>query len=312
MEEKELKKTQSYDSFEIARIMGEPKDPRKPYPELVTLVCDTDTASPDEYVYYFDVLSETDTVYIITATGEITQSNVSPDTPGALSFVDVASPEYYVKLTDLASAKERTLARKVETINRALNAWETYKVITLIDAAVPSGNKFTLSSGYTRFTYADLVNMIDAVTDYADGYVLIAGTTIDKDIKLWDWNDNKYTSLAAALKDLNVTILRQFGSVTIDGGATTILDPTYAYLVGTSTQIGKPLIFVRKQLSDIDLLGGAIFSAGEKPERLVFVSPNPIHATSGTNRYLAVGVTGFEEIGAAVVNSYALARFIRV
>lgn len=301
-----------YDHLEISRILGEPRDPRKPYPEIVELTCATDTAEPNEYTYYYDVLVETDKVYAITATGEITQENVSPDAPASLSFVDVASPEYYVKITDLASAKERTLARKIATINRALNAWESQKIIALTDAAVPAGNQFTLGSGATRFTYERLVTMIDSVTDYADGYVLAVGTTIDKDIKLWDWNDNKYTSLATALKDLNVTILRQFGQVTIDGAATDILTSTKAYLWGTNTQVGKPLIFVRKRLSDIDLLGGAIYNNGEKPERLVFVSPNPIHATTGTNRYLAVGVTGYEQIGAAVVNSYALSSFNRV
>lgn len=300
-----------YNTLEIARILGEPVDPRKPYPEIVTLLCDTDTAEPNEYTYYFDVLAETDIVYIITSTGEVTQNNVTPDTPAALTFADYASPEYYVKITDLASAKERTLARKVKTINRALDALETYKVIQLIDAAVPSGNKFTLGSGASRFTYERLVTMIDAITDYADQYVLIVGTTVDKDIKLWDWNDNKYTSLATALKDLNVTIIRQFGSVTIDGTPTTIMPATYAYLIGNSSATGKALIFVRKRLDDIDLLGGAIKENGEKPQRLVFVSPNPIHATSGTNRYLAVGITGFEEFGAAVVNTYALSRFIR-
>jgi hypothetical protein len=302
-----------YDHFEISRIIGQPVDPRKPYPELVELVCDTDTAAPDEYVYYYDVLSETDIVYVITATGEVTQNNVTPDTPAALTFLDVASPEYYVKLTDLASAKERTLARKKLTINRALNAYETYKVIALTDAAVPAGNKFTIGSGETRFTYERLVTMIDSIADYADNYVLLAGTTVDKEIKLWDWNDNKYTSLASALQDLNVKILRQFGSVTVDGSPTTILDPTYAYLYGTSTAIGKPLIFVRKQLNDIEFLGGTVFTDGaEKPQRLVIVSPNPVHATTGTNRYLAVGVTGVEEFAAAVVNPYALARYIGV
>lgn len=298
-----------YDHLEIARILGQPVDPKKPYPELVELICDTDTAEPNEYVYYFDVLAETDTIYTITSTGAVTTTNVAPDTPASLTFADFASDEYYVKLTDLASAKERTLARKVQTINRSLNALESQKLIATIDAAVPSGNKFTLASGATRFTYERLVTMIDAVTDYADSYVLLAGTTVDKDIKLWDWNDNKYTSLASALKDLNVTIIRQFGSVTIDGTPTTILDATYAYLIGLNTNIGKPCIFVRKKLSDIDLLGGAIKENGEKPERLIFVSPNPVQVS--TTRYLAVGITGFEEVALAVVNIYALARFIR-
>lgn len=301
-----------YDHLEISRIIGQPVDPRKPYPELVEAVCDTDTASPDEYVYYFDVLSETDTVYIITATGEVTQNNVTPDTPAALTFLDAASPEYYVKLTDLASAKERTLARKKLTINRALNAYETYKIVQLTDAAVPAGNKFTISSGSDHFAYNDMVNMIDAVTDYSDNFFFLAGTQIDKDIKLWDWEDNKYTSLASALQDLNVTIVRQFGSVTVDGSPVDILASDYAYLYGTSTAIGKPLIFVRKQLNDIEYLGGTVFADGaDKPQRLIIVSPNPVHATSGTSRYLAVAMTGVEEFAAAVVNPYALARFIR-
>lgn len=299
-----------YDALEIARILGEPKDPRKPYADVLTAVCQTDTAEPDEYVYYFDALTETDKVYVITSSGSVTQENVSPDTPVLLSFVDLASPEYYVKVTDLAKAKERTLARKVATINRAMNAYEIYKVIQLIDAAVPSGNKFTLSSGYDHFTYQNLVYMIDSITDYADGYVLLAGTTIDRDIKLWDWEDNKYTSLASALQDLNVTIYRQFGQVTIDGVATDILPATYAYLVGTSTAMGKPVLWVRKKLNDIDFLGGALYENGEKPERLVFVSPNPVQV-EGTGRFLAVGITGFEEFAAAVVNDKALARFVR-
>jgi len=154
--------------------------------------------------------------------------------------------------------------------------------------------------------------MIQGIIDYADGYVLIVGSTIDSDIKLWDWNDNKYTSLAAALKDLNVTIIRQTGSLTIDGSSQTMLTATTAYLIGTNTEAGKPLLFVRKQLNDIDLMGGSILASGDKPQRLVFISPNPVHSTSGTNRYLAVGMTGFEEIAVACTNPYALASFKRV
>ncbi len=300
-----------YKPLEIAKILGEPRDPKKPYPQLVNLLCETDTAAPDEYVYYFDVLVETDYVYTITSTGEVTQQNVTPDTPTLFTFADYATPEYYVKITDLASAKERTLARKVATINRSLDAIESYKIVTVTDAAVPVGNQFSLSSGYTRFTYADLVNMIDSVTDYADNYVLLVGTTIDKDIKLWDWNDNKYTSLAMALDDLNVNIIRQFGTVTVDGSPVSILSATKAYLFGLNGVSGKPLLFVRKQLNDIDLLGGALYENGTKPERLIFVSPNPVTANAGANRYLAVGIIGYEQFVLAVTNPYAIARFNR-
>ncbi len=307
MEESKMK----YDALELARIIGEPKDPLKPYPEIVELLCETDSADPNEYVYQFDVLAETDKVYVITSTGEVTQQNVTPDTPSLMTFIDVASPEYYVKITDLAQAKERTLARKVATINRSLNAWESKKVLDAALTAVQAGNTWDLTSGQTRFSYNDLVNMIDGILDYSDNYVLIVGTVIDKDIKLWDWNDNKYTSLATALKDLNVKIVRQFGQVWIDGGFHQIFDPNTALLVGLNGVSGKPILFVRKKLNDIDLMGGAILKNGEKPQRLVFVSPNPIHSTSGTNRYLAIGLTGYEEIALAVTNPYSLSKFTR-
>ena len=61
-----------YDSLEISRILGEPLDPRKPYSDLVTLIAQTDTADPDEYVYYFDTSLETDRVLTITGSGELT------------------------------------------------------------------------------------------------------------------------------------------------------------------------------------------------------------------------------------------------
>lgn len=299
-----------YDQLEIARILGEPRDPRRPYSDLINAICNVDSADPDEYVYYFDVLSETDTIYTTVASG-ITQSNVSPDTPTLLTYVDIASPEYYVKITDLANAKERVLARKTATINRALNAYENYKIITLVEAAVTAqGNVNDLRSGDTRFNYHYIIDMIDQIIDYSENYVLVAGTQIDKDIKLFDWTDNKYNSSLEAFKDLGITVVRVNQTVTIDGSSTSVLTSTLAYLIGTKTEEPtKPILFVRKRMDDISALGGVVSSTGEKPERLIFVSPNPIQVS--TTRYLAVGITGYEQITAAVTNPYALSKFTR-
>jgi len=49
---------------------------------------------------------------------------------------------------------------------------------------------------------------------------------------------------------------------------------------------------------------------GVMPERLIFASPNPVTVT-GTARYLAVGVTGFEEDAIVCTNPYSLAGFTR-
>lgn len=301
-----------YNQLEMARILGEPLDPQKPYPDLIAEVCETDTADPDEYVYYFDVLADTNLVYDITANGTVTSTAVTPDQPVLFNFTDASTPEYYIKLTDLAKAKERVLARKVQTINRTLNAYENYYLITLIDAAIQAGKTEQLRSSANHFSFENLIEMIDDIKDFSDNYSLIAGSAIDKDILLWDWSDNKYTSLAEALAKLGINIIRVKAQVTVEGNVQNVLASTVGYLVGKNTVIGKPCLFVRKRLDDIDLLGGAIKQSGDKPQRLVFVSPNPITASGGTTRYLAVGVTGFEEIVAAVTNPYALAKFNRV
>ena len=299
-----------YTQLEMARIFGQPVDPSKPYTELEQRTCDLDVADPNEYHYYYDVLVETNKVYTLTS-GGVSQENVAPDTPAALTFVSVVSPEYYMKLTDLTSAKERTVSRKLKTIERALNAFENYKIIDAMRASCDANTRANqLTGSEAAFNYAHLVTMIDNCIDYGDSYTLIAGTTIDKDIKLWDWTDNKYTSLAAAFKDLATDVIRLNQSVTIDGSSVSVLGSTRAFLVAKDTEMGKPLLFVRKLLNDIEWLGGSIMRDGSNPQRLVFISPNPITVTS-TARFLAVGCTGFEEIAGVVKNLYGLYKFDR-
>ena len=303
-----------YDQLEMAKIFGEPLDPRKPYVEIISETCETDVAEANEYQYYFDTTLESDTIHTITNTGAVTQVNVLPETPSALTFIDVASPEYYVKITDLASYKERTIARKVKTIKRSLDAYESFLIIEAMEAAcTTSGNAIdrSASSSATTFNYEHLITMIDGVIDFGDNYTLLCGTLIDKDIKLWDWTDNKYTSLTAALQSLGIKIIRSNALVTIDASATRALPGDIAYLVAKDTTMGKPNLFVRKKINDIDLLGGAIKEDGGESQRVVFVSPNPITVT-GSARYLAVGITGFEEIVVANTNPYGIYRFSRI
>lgn len=300
-----------YNPLEYARILGEPKNPKKPLGEIVEDVCEIGYADPDEYTYYYDVLNDTDIVYDVTALGNVTSQAVTPDTPTLFNFTDAMTPEYYVKLTELAKAKEKTLARKTDLINHTLNNYELYYLITVINAAIQPGYTEQLRSAASHFSFENLIHMIDTTKDYGGNYSLIMGSQIDLDIALWDWSDNKYASLSAALDRLNITLHRVTGAVTVGSTAQTILASTTAYLLAKNTVVGKPCLFVRKRLNDIDLLGGSILKSGDKPERLIFVSPNPIMASGGSTRYLAAGVTGFEEIVTAVVNPYAIAKFLR-
>ena len=300
-----------FDPLELAKIIGEPLDPRKPYTDVIESVCFTDTAEPNEYVYYHVATNVTNQVYTITSTGTVTSSAVTPETPTQFTFVDNATPEYYVKINELASAKEATLARVLKLINQTLNMKENKYIFDL--AIAGAQNSQTLTSAQMRFSYNDLVEMLLDVIDYGDNYVLFAGSQIDQDILLWDWNDNKYQSLAQAFSNLNIKKIRMgIGNLTVDTNqAARQLAANKALLIATSTELGKPLVFVRKKLNDIDLLGATIKQEGEKPQRLVFVSPNPITASGGTTRYMAIGITGYEQIVAACVNGYAISSFTR-
>ena len=308
--------------LELAQIIGEPKDPRKPYPTLISQICEVDSAEPEDYQYYFDALVDTDKIYVISSNGAVTQENVSPDTPTLLTFSDVASPEYYIKITDYMNRKESIFARKNATINRAMNAYEIYRIIALLAAAAyGTGNQNTLGSGYTRFSFPHVIDMMEEIQDYGDEFKLITGAECDKDIKLWNWNDNKYQSVSQAFEDLNITKTRislagaaaQF-SVDLDnsGGvvATDILAKTKAYLVAADTEMGKPILFVRKKLDSVKQLGGVLYKDAPAPERLIFTSPNPVSVVSGS-RYLAVSITGYEQMTAATTNPYAISEFTR-
>lgn len=300
-----------FNSLEISKILGEPRDARTPYTLLQNSVCVTATAEPEDYVYEHVALLDTDKVYTITSNGELTQENVTPLNPILLTFIDIASPEYYIKITDLAKKKEDVLARKTLTINRAMNAYENRLIVSAIDGAIQTGKTFNLSSGKTWFTYANLVDMLNSVIDYGQKFVLIAGTSVAKDIVLWNWLDNKFQSLSEALKALNVEVIRVNQTVFIDGVSTPVIASNKAYLVATDTEMGNPILFVRKKLDSISMLGGVLSEAGDAPERLIITSNNPVSVLSGSKRYLAVGVTGYEELVVSVVNPYALAMFTR-
>ena len=302
--------------LEIAKIFGEPRDPRKPYTNIVEDICDTDTANPTDFYYYFDVLLETDKVIITnTANGIITQENITPDSPALITFVDVASPEFYIYLTELAAAKEKTIARKLKTINRALNEYEDYRIIKLLEtAANTSGNQVSLGSGELTFTYEHLITMMDQIKDYGDEYTLIVSGRVDRDILLWDWTDNKFMSLKLALENLNVNIIR-VGSphkTQVDGVTAQVLPSNKAYLVANDTGAEqKACLFVRRVLSAMELIGGLVhdIGGGDRPERLIFGGSLPVNV--GTNRTLAIGVTGYEQVAMAVTNHFAVSEFTR-
>lgn len=301
--------------LEYSKIIGQPLDPRKPHPEIVSVLCNLDTAEPNEYAYYYDALLETEVIHTITSTGEVTQVKVTPDTPTALTFADFSTPEYYMLLKDLASAKEKTLARKKRTITRALDTVEAQSIIALLASATDStGNEHGLTSNYTKFRFENLIDMVEDVTDYGGDLHLVGGATIFKDKSLWNYDINKNQSVLEAYKALNIKEIRIPATMTMtkDSASTDVISTNVAYLVATDTSMEKPLLFVRKKIGNIEGLEGIMMDTMDTDrQRMVMISPNPVQLANGTKRYWAIGIGGWEEYVGACVNMYAISEFSR-
>jgi len=292
--------------MELAKVIGEPVDPLRPYPKVVETLCETSDAEPGDDVFVFDVEEDTREVYLIDNSGTVTSQAVIPATPSQISFVNILTPEYYIHFIDLLNAKYDALAKKKKLLTSNLNAIEIKKVLLVHDAAIPSGNKVVLASGETSFTYPHLINMKNLINEYGDKFVLIAGANVEEDITLWDYNENKYRSLKDALTDLGIEIIKVTGKVTIDGTEKALLDPNKAILVALNTEAGKPGLLCRRQLNPIQILGGEI---DRQLQRVAIVSPAVMPI--GANRVPAVGITGFESVAIVVRNAKAIAGFYR-
>ena len=290
-----------------SKIFGQPVDPLRPYPKLVEMVADIDTTEAGEDVYKFDVDEDTKEVYYIDTNSNVTSSKVTPNTVSSVTFTDALTKEYYVAFSDLLTAKYDVIARKKQTITRALDAIEIKRTLLIIDAAVAAGNRVVLATGETKFKYTHLIAMREKVKDYGDNFILIVGSQIDNDIILWDYDENKYQSLQAALADLKISIVRVVGGVTIDGSAKVILNANKALLVALNTELaGKPIKFSRKMLNRVEIGAGEV-DAGLQRATIVSPAIMPV----GSNRVPSVGVLGFESVAVVNVNSKAQAGFYR-
>ena len=290
--------------IEIARIFGAPIDPRKPLAEVIALVADIELpASPDEYLFYFDVDEDTKYVYSLASGGTVTKVDVTVSAPNAVTFVGIQSPVYMIHIIDLNNAKFDVIGKKKKAVTRALDCEELYYVLQVLWAGTPEANQFTLDSGETYFDFPKLLEMINSISDYGDGYVLITGATVDNDIILTDYMENKNQSVLTMIDRLNVKIQKVTGTFTLDGDSTSIMDADTAILVAVNSIAGKPVSFGRKNLNQ----GVVIDEAQDAKERISTIVP--VIPKNGEKP--SVGVWGYGEFAAVLVASKSVARFTR-
>jgi len=291
------------DYVEIARIIGAPIDPRKGVADVISAVADVEApASPDEYLFYFDVDEDTKYVYALASGGTVTKVDVTVTSATAISFTGIQSPVYLIHIVDLNNAKFDVIGKKKKAITNAMNNREVADVLALLWAGTPEGNQFTLDSGDTYLNFPKLLEMLNAISAYGDKYVLITGSTVDDDIILTDYRENKNQSVLAMLDKLNISRIKITGAYN-DGTSKNIFTSTYALLVATSTLAGKPVSFGRKKL-----VPGAVISETQN-EKLRIMSVVPAIPRNGEKP--SVGVWGYGEFQAVLKNSLAVARFSR-
>ena len=299
------------DYRKMAEIVGEPLDPRKEYPEIVKLLCDTGVTEAGTDLYSFDTDEDTKEVYILANNAStITTVQVTPSSPSSVSFNDVASREYWVHLFDLYRAKYDIVGKKKKAITRSMDAKEIKYVLDIGVAAVPDDNKITLRSGKTKFVYPDLIDMIEDIMDYSDNFVLVCGAQVWKDMILWDYDENKYHNLKDALADLGITKVRVSGTVKTDGGAATaLMNTNKALLVGLNSVTGKPIKFSRKELpGDFE---GVKEERDVAKQRTIIITPAIMTTPGAATRQPSVAYVGIESIAIVATNTKALALFTR-
>lgn len=299
------------DFVEVAKIVGEPLDPKKVFPKIIELIADTDVTGVGVLYYNYDVDEDTKEVYVLAdKNGTVTSLQISPTDPTPLSFTDIASREYFFHLFDLYRAKYDIVGKKKKAITRSLDIKEIALTLGVALAAVPDGNKHTLATGKTKFRYPDLIEMLEDVQDYGDNFVLIMGATIAKDVVLWNYDENKYHSLKEALEDLGIKRVRvPAGKISTGGTPADVFAPTKALLIALNSVVGKPLKFSRRELpGDFE---GIKEERDDAKQRIIVISPAIMTKPGATSRLPSVGAVGLESLCICCINSKSLSLFTR-
>jgi len=287
-----------------SKVVGLPYDPLKPYAPVLETICQTDTLPVGDNYLSYDVDEDTKYVYVIDNTGVVTTQQVTVGAPTGATFYPCLTRQEKIHIVDLLTAKYDVIAKKNKAVVRSLDAIEEQKVIALLNSGTAAGNRVLLATGETKFRYSHLIDMIEKVQNYASKFALVCGSQIYSDMRRWDFDENKYHSVKDMLDDLGLVILRAFGSVTVGGVATDLINTNKAYLVGLDGIMGKPLSAARQMLPEKFAILEEVKDA--QKERTTIISPALMADGSP-----AMGIVGFESFAIVLTNSKVLAAFYR-
>ena len=289
----------------IAQVLGAPIDPNLKAPVALAEVCELETAQPGELVRIFNSTAEDvneDDIYSIDANGELTLHKVSPVAPATLAFSGLQSKLEYVLIDEiLPAADQDALGRKKAAIARAMDKKEVKMVLDGCLALV--GQEVTMVSG--EDLYDLIVKMVHFIEDYADNYVLVAGSLVKEKIDTYDKENADNFHYRVGLKEYLVSagikVIKATGK--LNGAA--ILATDKLILVGRDSQLaaGKPITFVRRLMSPEI----AKMMNSESTERAISVAQAPTVISAGGKNTLGYGTFGYESVIATITNKRAIA-----
>jgi len=314
--------------LEIARLIGEPVDTRKPVAFEIGAVADVlPPAEPGEKVWiYSSVDDEAEYILAVDGDGVITPIKKSPLGDTQINFAGFNSRLEYVLVDDvLGSPDTQVLARKKEKITRGLDKRELLLLINAIEGSADTGSfKDNLPSGASIQSrdaetgddlYDVFIAMKHKLEDYGDGYVALVGSAVKEKIDTYRKENassfNYAVGLKEMLKDAGIEVVKVFGKVHNGSSDTVLMNTNHIIMVAKNSRLasGKPVKFVRRRISpEIAKLMGADVDGAQ---RATIVNPTPVIADPGTtgsttSNLLAYGIYAYESLVMAIVNPLAI------
>jgi len=314
--------------LEIARLIGEPVDTRKPVAFEIGAVADVlPPAEPGEKVWiYSSVDDEAEYILAVDGDGVITPIKKSPLGDTQINFAGFNSRLEYVLVDDvLGSPDTQVLARKKEKITRGLDKRELLLLINAIEGSADTGSfKDNLPSGASIQSrdaetgddlYDVFIAMKHKLEDYGDGYVALVGSAVKEKIDTYRKENassfNYAVGLKEMLKDAGIEPVKVFGKVHNGSSDTVLMNTNHIIMVAKNSRLasGKPVKFVRRRISpEIAKLMGADVDGAQ---RATIVNPTPVIADPGTtgsttSNLLAYGIYAYESLVMAIVNPLAI------
>jgi len=292
---------------QLAMVINQSYDVEAPIADIISAIMNTASVDPFEPVYYFIPALPIKKVYILTTDCNVTHEKVTAGARNLLEMTSLVTPDYWICLHELLQGAYNILDLYAEVIQEALNRYEIYAVLQLLDAAaVAQGNVFALSSGELTLTYPKLVEIKRSIRKYGRKLVLITGANVSDNITLMQYDANKFIPV-----DIKTVVDEWYPiealEVTIDGVATPVINPDVAYLVAVSDIKGnRPGYFIRRKIS-AEVLAGTTDTTIVAKERAVIVTG--MIKAMGTVEKFAKGIAGFEQVGIVITNPYSVAKF---